>query len=246
MLRAARVAHAGRPDGRGARHRGRGALPRRPERADDLRPDDRRRRRLLAGRLMEPTDKNMQAWDEVHRRRVGRDARAPRPAAARSRSARRPSGPARLEPPVRDGRVGSGARRARRARHGRRHLGRGTRGRARALARHRVGAGRRPRPAVRAEARPVRSRLHRRGRARVDPRSRRLGRGHRRRAPQRRRPPALRGASRVAMRRRVAALARGLLRQRAARLSRLVALRARRARPRRRRRSSASGVSARS
>ena len=38
--------------------------------------------------------------------------------------------------------------------------------------------------------------------------------GHRRRAAQRRRPPPVRGASRLAVRRRVAALARGLLRRR--------------------------------
>src|SRR5439155_24120620 len=38
--------------------------------ADGLRPDADRRRRFLAARLMEPTERNRRAWDEVHRRRA--------------------------------------------------------------------------------------------------------------------------------------------------------------------------------
>ena len=38
--------------------------------ADDLRTDADRRRRLFASGLMEPTDRNRRAWDEVHRRRA--------------------------------------------------------------------------------------------------------------------------------------------------------------------------------
>src|SRR5262249_1844474 len=63
-------AHTCRPHGRGARHRRRGALSGRPARADDLRPDDRRRPRRLAPRLMEPTERNRRAWNEIHRRRA--------------------------------------------------------------------------------------------------------------------------------------------------------------------------------
>src|SRR5439155_18552601 len=50
--------------------RRRGGLPRVPRRGHGARPHPRRRRRLLAPRLMEPTDRNRRAWDEVHRRRA--------------------------------------------------------------------------------------------------------------------------------------------------------------------------------
>src|SRR5439155_6464499 len=50
-------------------------------RRDGSRPDPRRRRRLLAARLMEPTDTNLRAWDEAHRslRRGGGQRGLPKP-----------------------------------------------------------------------------------------------------------------------------------------------------------------------
>src|SRR5207237_9454877 len=60
------------------RRRRRGVLPLLRRRGHGLRPDARRRRRLLAGGVMEPTDANRRMFDEAHRRRgEGRTALPP-------------------------------------------------------------------------------------------------------------------------------------------------------------------------
>src|SRR5439155_10110125 len=59
----------------GARGPGRGGrVPRVARRGDGARPHPRRRRRLLAPRVMEPTAHNRRVWDEVHRPRTGEAA----------------------------------------------------------------------------------------------------------------------------------------------------------------------------
>src|SRR5205823_11308847 len=58
---------ARRPAGRAQGRCRRGRVPRLGGRGDGARPHARRRRRLLAARLMEPTDLNRRVWDEVHR-----------------------------------------------------------------------------------------------------------------------------------------------------------------------------------
>ena len=50
------------------RRRGRGRVPLLAGGRDGLRPHADRRRRLLAARLMEPTDSNLRAWEEAHKR----------------------------------------------------------------------------------------------------------------------------------------------------------------------------------
>ena len=71
---------------------------------------ERKRRRLLSGRLMEPTDKNRRAWDEVHRRRaVAMQGQLGLPQIVRSALGDL-KGRRVLQPAVRDRRVRGGAR----------------------------------------------------------------------------------------------------------------------------------------
>ena len=63
-------AHARGAARRAGRRRRRGLLPLLRRRGDGARPHADRRRRLLPARVMEPTEHNRRAWDEVHRRRA--------------------------------------------------------------------------------------------------------------------------------------------------------------------------------
>ena len=65
------------PDGR----RRCGRLPLLARRGDGARADADRGRRLLAARLMEPTEHNRRAWDEIHRQRAEGARRRARPSA---------------------------------------------------------------------------------------------------------------------------------------------------------------------
>ncbi len=172
--------------------------------------------------------------DRTQPPRVGRGASPPRagdgggtrPAGSGARGARRPDGTARAPPAMRDRRVDRGARGNGSARDRRRPLRRGARRRARALAGHRVGTGRRAEPALGAPARALRPRLYGRRRARVAHGPRRLGDGNRGRAAPRRGFSLARRAPRRNVRRSEPALARGLLRRGAPRLRGVVAFRA--------------------
>ena len=57
-----------RTAGRARRRRGRGHVPLLAGGRDGVRPHADRRRRLLVARLMEPTDSNLRAWEEAHKR----------------------------------------------------------------------------------------------------------------------------------------------------------------------------------
>ena len=86
-----------------------------PHSRDDLRADADRRRRVFASRVMEPSDMNRRAWDEVHRRRAqAMQGQLGLPQVVRTR-ARRSRRPPRAAPAVRDRRVDGGAGGARRA-----------------------------------------------------------------------------------------------------------------------------------
>src|SRR5581483_9251912 len=60
---------AGGPHGHAARHCERRLLPLLARSRHGSRPDDRRRRRLLPPRLMEPTEENRRAWDKLQQAR---------------------------------------------------------------------------------------------------------------------------------------------------------------------------------
>ena len=61
-------AHSSRAAGGAEGHRRGGLLPLLARGRDGARPDPDRRRRLLAPCLMEPTDTNLRAWEEAHKR----------------------------------------------------------------------------------------------------------------------------------------------------------------------------------